>query len=254
MITFSCQFCHSPLTIDDQFAGQSAQCATCKAVVTVPTSRPIAVAHPPAPVPPAILRPPGRFREAVRRFGFNCPWCSSRLEATLTTAGQPGQCPTCANTIRIPILDRYGRLIDADSKQIIKPDPHPVHAYAAAGDRAPLIVRTATGGQNIQCPRCNAISLMTANSCSSCGIPFTLEGTLQGEKSASNGFATSSLILGVLGIPTCMIFLPSLLAIVFGIIALVQIRGISNKSVRATAIAGMACGAVGLLFNAWRLF
>ena len=254
MITFSCQLCRSALTMDDQFAGQPARCPTCHGVVTVPTSRPSAVAPAPAPVPPGILRPLAGSRQSVRRFGFNCPWCSSRLEATLATAGQPGQCPTCANTIRIPILDRYGRLIDADSKQIIKPDPHPVHAYAAAGDRAPLIIRTVTGGQNIQCPRCHAMSLMTANSCSSCGIPFTLEGTLQGEKSASNGFATSSLILGVLGIPTCMIFLPSLLAIIFGIVALMQIRGAGNKSVRTTAIAGMTCGAVGLLFNVWRWF
>ena len=56
-----------------------------------------------------------------------------------------GQCPTCGNTIVIPILDRYGRLIDPKTRQIIKQDPHPVHAYAAAGDRAPRILRQNDG-------------------------------------------------------------------------------------------------------------
>jgi hypothetical protein len=38
-------------------------------------------------------------------------------------------------------MDRSGRLLDPRTREILKPDPHPVHAYAAAGDRAPAIVR-----------------------------------------------------------------------------------------------------------------
>src|SRR5213079_3653291 len=76
-----------------------------------------------------------------KRYGFNCGYCSSRLEATESMAAQEGQCPTCGNQITIPILDRYGRLIDPKTRLIIKQDPHPVHAYAAAGDRAPAILR-----------------------------------------------------------------------------------------------------------------
>ncbi len=168
----------------------------------------------------------------------------------MVTAGQQGQCPTCANTIRIPIIDRYGRLIDPDSNKILKPDPHPVHAYAAAGDRAPRILRAADGGQSIQCVRCNTLNPVGANSCRNCGVPFTLEGTVQSEKTSSNGFATTSLVLGILGIPTCMIFVPSILAIVFGIVALVQVRTTGNTSSRTTAIAGMCCGVAGLVLNA----
>src|SRR5947209_11398302 len=40
---------------------------------------------------------------------------------------------------------------------------HPVHAYAAAGERAPRILRRNDGTQNIQCPRCNSVSPITAN-------------------------------------------------------------------------------------------
>ena len=243
MITFTCQVCRSALTMEDQYAGKPVRCPSCKAVVTVPAGGP---GTPPAP---PVARIPSGYREVVRRFGFNCPWCSSRLEATMATAGQQGQCPTCANTIRIPILDRHGRLIDPDSKKILKPDPHPVHAYAAAGDRAPKVLRAANGQQTIRCSRCESLNPITANSCRSCGVPFTLEGTVQSEKVSGNGFATSSLVLGVLGIPTCMIFIPSVLAIVFGTIALTQIRKTGNTSARTTAIAGIVCGVIGLVVN-----
>lgn len=230
--------------MDDQFAGQPVRCPTCKTVLTVP-----AHSTPPIQAAPPRHSVPSAPRDVGRRFGFNCPWCSSRLEATMTTAGQEGQCPTCSNTIHIPILDRYGRLIDPESKKILKPDPHPVHAYAAAGDRAPRILRAANGAQTIQCPRCSALSPIAANACKSCGIPFTLEGTVNVENSSSNGFATTSLVLGVLGIPTCMIFVPSILAIIFGLVALAQIRKSGATSSRTTAIAGITCGVIGLLIN-----
>src|SRR5438045_8270190 len=90
--------------------------------------------------------------------GFNCGYCSSRLEATESMAAQEGQCPTCGNNITIPILDRYGRLIDPKTRQIIKHDPHPVHAYAAAGERATAILRTKDGKHTIRCPRCQGLS------------------------------------------------------------------------------------------------
>src|SRR5436190_6022918 len=93
-----------------------------------------------------------------KRYGFNCGYCSSRLEATESMAAQEGQCPTCGNNIVIPILDRYGRLIDPRTNQIIKQDPHPVHAYAAAGDRAPKILLPPDASQVIQCPRCATMS------------------------------------------------------------------------------------------------
>ena len=67
-----------------------------------------------------------------RPFGFNCGYCSSRLQAFEGMAAQEGQCPTCGNTIVIPIRDRYGRLIDPKTQEIIKQDPHLVGAAAAA--------------------------------------------------------------------------------------------------------------------------
>src|SRR5437868_6468536 len=93
---------------------------------------------PPPPLPgPAPDRPVG---VSGRRYGFLCTYCSSRLEAVESLAGHSGTCPTCGNSIVIPILDNRGRLIDPASGLVIKQDPHPVHAYAAAGHKAPQIV------------------------------------------------------------------------------------------------------------------
>ena len=160
--------------------------------------------------------------------------------------GQEGQCPTCGNNITIPIRDRYGRLIDPKTRQIIKQDPHPVHAYAAAGDRAPQIIRSDDGKQNIRCPRCNAMSPISANNCKGCGMPFTMEGTTVESGGASNGFCVASLVLGIIGIPAGCLVIPPILAIIFGIIGYNQVSktGVEGGG-KKLAVAGIICGAVG---------
>ncbi len=161
-------------------------------------------------------------------------------------AAQEGQCPTCGNTIVIPILDRYGRLIDPMTGKIIKQNPHPVHAYAAAGDRAPRIVRDDTGRQQIKCPRCNSLSPITANNCRACGMPFTMEGTTLEASGTSNGFCVASLVLGIISIPAFCTIITPILAIVFGIIGLVQLSQSGTEGGgRGMAIAGIICGAIG---------
>jgi hypothetical protein len=193
-------------------------------------------------------------RSIGRRFGFNCGYCSSRLEANESMSGQEGQCPTCSNTIVIPILDRYGRLIDPMSGKIIKPDPHPVHAYAAAGERAPRILRSDDGHQHILCPRCQALSSITANNCKSCGMPFTMEGTTLEAAGTSNGFCVASLVLGIIGIPAFLCFPVPLAAIVLGVIGFNQVnKSGAEGGGKGMAIAGIVCGAVGSLIAAARL-
>jgi ribosomal protein L40E len=192
---------------------------------------------------------------SAKRYGFNCGYCSSRLEATDSMAAQEGQCPTCGNTITIPIQDRYGRLIDPKTRQIIKQDPHPVHAYAAAGERAPLIQRQVDGKQLIQCVRCQAMNPITSNNCKSCGMPFTMEGTTLEAAGTSNGFSVASLVLGIIGLPaSCTIVVP-LLAVVFGGLGYAQASrvGAEGKG-RGMAIAGMALGTVGCLVAVWLFF
>ena len=167
-------------------------------------------------------------------------------------AAQDGQCPTCGNAITIPILDRYGRLIDPKTRQIIKQDPHPVHAYAAAGDRAPRILRQTDGKQLIRCPRCSTASPITANNCKSCGMPFTMEGTTLEAAGTSNGFCVASLVLGIIGLPASCTFITPLLAVVFGVIGYTQVsRNGSEGGGKGMAIAGMICGGIGCMLAVW---
>src|SRR5581483_6865741 len=156
MIVFGCDVCRTSLSAEDAQAGQLVRCPTCLTTLRVPVSSPAAALATAAgdAGPAAFGQMPGM--QGGKRYGFNCGYCSSRLEATEAMGAQEGQCPTCGNTITIPILDRYNRLIDPKTRQIIKQDPHPVHAYAAAGERAPAIIRTADGKQSIRCPRCSA--------------------------------------------------------------------------------------------------
>ena len=266
MIYFQCKLCRTSLSAQDAQAGQQMRCPNCLAAVTVPVQAreavavtadgtdEIAIAPPsqpsrPAPPPPtpAQKRPPTQYG---KRYGFNCVYCSSRLEATETMAGHEGQCPTCGNSIVIPILDRYGRLIDPVTREIIKQDPHPVHAYAAAGERAPRIVRTDEGVQQIVCAKCKRPSPITANNCKHCGMPFTMEGTAPEAAGGAGGFATASLVLGIIGVPFGCTMIVPLLAVIFGGIALARPSSPENAG-RGQAIAGIVCGVIGLGIGLW---
>ncbi len=271
MPEFACTTCDAKLRAPDQQAGRLVRCPKCKSTMPVPApdvyeaemaelqasgeednpqAKPVGpLGSSPAQVP---ALPDVQRAAAGRRYGFNCQYCSSRLEATTQMAGQEGHCPTCGNTIIIPILDRYGRLIDPMTGKVIKQDPHPVHAYAAAGERAPLIERGADGHQYIRCPRCKSTNPIGGNNCKNCGMPFTMEGTTLEAAGGSNGFATASLVLGIIGLVTfCTVVVP-VLAVIFGLIALRQTSG-DNASTggRGLAIAGLVCGAVGSLLAAW---
>jgi Domain of unknown function (DUF4190) len=165
-------------------------------------------------------------------------------------AGQGGTCPTCGNAIIIPILDARGRLIDPTSGQVIKQDPHPVHAYAAAGHKAPHIVTVNTSGESfIQCPRCNRQNTLSANNCLGCGLPFTMEGTAGDAVSGTNTWAVASFVLGIITL-TCGFFLviPPLLAIVFGILAMRNGNTADGKTPgQGLAVTGIILGTLGLI-------
>jgi len=252
MLVFDCHVCRTKLSAEDAQTGQLVRCPTCLTTLRVPTGSAQA-----AGVAVGAAAGAGNFRSSSltnlqaprtggKRYGFNCGYCSSRLEATEAMAAQEGQCPTCGNNITIPILDRYGRLIDPKTRQIIKQDPHPVHAYAAAGDRAPQIIRTKDGKQAIRCPRCNGMSPINSNNCKSCGMPFTMEGTTLEASGSSNGFCVASLVLGIIGIPAACLFIPPVLAVIFGIIGYNQVSksGIEGGG-KGLAIAGIVCGVIG---------
>jgi hypothetical protein len=213
-----------------------------------------------APPPPAPAAQPSTPVMSGRRYGFLCSYCSSRLEAVESMAGQTGTCPTCGNSIVIPILDYRGRLIDPTSGQVIKQDPHPVHAYAAAGHKAPQIVPGPGGGTEerfIKCPRCQRNNALSSNNCLGCGLPFTMEGTVGDAVSGTNTWAVASLVLGIVGIPASCFFVPSILAVIFGGIAMRSTNQATGQaSGQGLAIAGLILGTIGMVigFLLWKSF
>lgn len=64
----------------------------------------------------------------------------------------------------------------------------------------------------------------------------------------TNGLAIASLVLGIISIPLCFLFVPSVLAVVFGLIALNQIKANPGQGGRGQAIAGLIMGGVSLAF------
>jgi DNA-directed RNA polymerase subunit RPC12/RpoP len=260
-LTFQCQVCRTALSADETQVGTLVRCPFCKTTLRVPKPQAAEIRQTVgAGAGGNVFNPPPSLRKITvpshlmprgglgKRYGFNCVYCSSRLEATESMAAQEGQCPTCGNNITIPILDRYGRLIDPTTQQIIKQDPHPVHAYAAAGDRAPKILRLKDGEQSIECPRCRSLSSISSNNCKSCGMPFTMEGTTLEAAGTSNGFCVASLVLGIIGLPASCVVVPSILAVIFGIIGYNQVsRSGAESAGKGMAIAGMICGGIGTL-------
>jgi hypothetical protein len=126
-------------------------------------------------------------------------------------------------------------------------DPTPVHAYAAAGDRAPEIIRTENDVQMIRCPRCDHASGIQATRCGNCGMAFTLEGvTYDPPEGSRNGYAIASLVLSLVGLPCFVLVLPQILAVVFGVVAMRQLRGSGPGHGRGFALTGIALGLVSL--------
>src|SRR5437016_5095117 len=106
MLIFPCQVCNTQLSAEESQAGQLVRCPTCLSTLKVPLPQPVqqlvgagaAVAGPGTGLPPRqnfgnMLS--GSRGGGGKRYGFNCGYCSSRLEATESMASQHGQCPTC---------------------------------------------------------------------------------------------------------------------------------------------------------------
>src|SRR5688572_304345 len=107
MVVFPCHVCRTSLSADEGQAGQLVRCPQCLTTLRVPAGKrerePATVGVGPAPAAnPAQQRfvpPKPNFTQGTgfrpgggKRYGFNCGYCSSRLEATESMGGQDGQC------------------------------------------------------------------------------------------------------------------------------------------------------------------
>ena len=68
--------------------------------------------------------------------------------------------------------------------------------------------------------------------------------------SGRSGKAVAALVLGIVGVIGCFVFVPAILAIVFGALALKQIKRTPGLGGRGMAIAGLVLGIVGFVAGA----
>ncbi len=188
------------------------------------------------------------------RFNFSCRLCGSVLEALIAQSGTPGRCPTCAAVFNIPRVDpRTGLTLGVGDSGETKQDPTPVHAYAAAGGKAPEIVHLEGAGQAIVCPRCAVTSDIEQNYCAACGFPFTMEGANRATQSTADGYAVASFVVGLVSLPACICVgayggIGAFIAGVLGWTSLTRVRSAgSARGGRKWAIAGLTLAGVGLV-------
>ena len=181
--------------------------------------------------------------DATLRFSFPCPRCQSLLESPAATAGEVGRCPTCDGQFIVPALDPQTGLphpaarLDRDQQ-----DATPLHAYAASGAQAPRIGHRADGTPCIECPRCGAHSDISANTCPTCGIPFTIDGVGQVTGPPGGGLAVAALVLGIAALPLHSLYVFRPLGILCGLASWFQARVTRPPTL---ALIGMLIAAVG---------
>ena len=119
--------------------------------------------------------------------------------------GQTGRCPSCGAQFEVPRPGLgWGTPVGEVDPGQVEGERIPVHAYAAAGERAPRIVTRDDGSPGIECPRCGESSDIDAERCGSCGRPFTMEGAVRAAPPAGQGRAVLCFVMGLLAVPVAL--------------------------------------------------
>lgn len=192
-------------------------------------------------------------RPCEAKFYLVCLCCGSKLEVTNAAAGQTFRCPTCGVSFQVPDIKRLrsskGGVIpvgDAPEERQV------VHAYAAAGSMAPEVVVDSSGESMIRCRRCGIINPIEAESCCSCGIPFTIEAGSAFREGRWNGMTVATMTLGVFSLITFPVPILGIAAIVTGLVAVKRLYIQYNGLQWLAAWSGVVLGMLSLIAFAVR--
>jgi Domain of unknown function (DUF4190) len=97
------------------------------------------------------------------------------------------------------------------------------------------------------CATCGGSLRADARFCASCGVPITATAVAQGRAAGVSRWAVASLVLSLASVVFFVFFVPELLAVVFGVVAVRQIRTTPGLSGYGMAIAGITLGTIMLL-------
>jgi hypothetical protein len=125
-------------------------------------------------------------------------------------------------------------------------NPTPVHAYAAAGEKAPRIIRLEDDTAAIECPRCNQQSPVRSNSCPSCGLPFTMEGMNPSVSTCTDGKVNAALAFSFVALPLSFCggigIVPGVIACVLGVYSQMGEQSSDRtRAILAVALGALAC-------------
>ncbi len=246
-----CPTCRKAVTASREMIGRVMACPHCASHFTLPREGEAAV---------PVAQPTGNLSAAANaRFTFDCQRCGSILEAKGDMSRSQGRCPTCGALFVIPRVDpQSGLPIDTAAVPDDGQLPTPMHAYATAGHKAPKIHRMNNGEQVILCSQCGQQMPIDANSCTACGVPFTMDAASEVARSgpSPNNLATAALTVGIISIlAPCVLVLGSV-AIGLGIAGVVRAENLGTaRPGRNMAIAGIVLGVLSLgLGAAWMTY
>lgn len=231
-VDFACPHCGGAISTRLERLDEPVTCPACGMPVQRPESPPI------QPSGPA--------------YQFQCLRCGSVLEARASQAGHTARCPSCDATFVVPAYDERTGLACSDAYPGHDGKlPAPVHAYAAAGEKAPRIVRLPDDSLVIECPRCGQQSPPAADNCRKCGLPFTIEG-MRTHPSAPFGQNAGGALTMTLGIASVLLafcggigLLPATLGLIIGV---TQILRVPNRLFRAWGV-GVLLSAAGIALS-----
>jgi predicted RNA-binding Zn-ribbon protein involved in translation (DUF1610 family) len=180
---------------------------------------------------------------------MTCPSCAKTLSAPDTAAGKKAKCPACGTLMIVPDGVFDAEELNITSVEPPTPDYSPVDDLFGTGpSQSPVSALPGQEPMRRPCPMCGEQIVATAAKCRFCGSVFDarLRGTsAQGGKSFE-GFAVTSMILGILSLFTaCFGIVFGIVAIVFASIANNGMNKSHNHAGKGMATAGLITGLLG---------
>ncbi len=186
---------------------------------------------------------------------MNCPSCGKTLTAPDTAAGKKAKCPACAAMMTVPT-----GVFDAEEIGPGSPEPAPSppefnimdDIQGTAPSQSPA--DPAISGQEPArrpCPMCGEQIIAAAAKCRFCGAVFDprLRGASSMQRGQSyQGFAITSMVLGILGLVTCYcgpVF--GIPAIIFAVVASNGMKKSKNFEGKGMGTAGLILGTIGVV-------